>query len=61
MQIKTAEQLYNRVVELTTNSKIKREDKLKTMANMSPIKENLPKLQQFVTNSMFKYQGMGIK
>lgn len=48
------------IKDIVVNSSIKEMDKRRIFLNISSL-ETLPSLQKYLTNSMFQYQGMGLK
>jgi len=52
--------LKQAILDLTTNSQIKEIDKRKIKLDLSRL-STLVQLQRYLTNSMLKYQGMGLK
>ena len=61
MNCSSAEELSEKVQQVVTNSKINVMDKRKILFDLSQIKDNLQKIQMYLTNSMLKYQGLGIR
>ena len=58
--IKCPISLKQAILDITNRSKIKEIDKRKIKLDVQGL-DSLIKLQQYLTNSMLKYQGMGLK
>jgi hypothetical protein len=52
--------LKQAILDITNRSKIKEIDKRKIKLDISQL-DSLVQLQRYLTNSMLKYQGMGLK
>jgi len=52
--------LRQAILDLTTRSKIKEVDKKRIKLDVGRL-ESLGQLQRYLTNSMLKYQGMGVR
>lgn len=61
MEISDPSILTEEIKSITKNSKIKDMDKRRILFQVEPIRDNLSKLQTYLTNSMLQYQGMGVK
>lgn len=60
MSIQSLDELKSQIERIVTESKIKEIDKRKILYDISPL-ETTRSLQFYLTNSMLKYSGMGIK
>ena len=61
MEISEPSILTEEIKNITKNSSIKDMDKRKILFQVEPLKDNLSRLQTYLTNSMLQYQGMGVK
>ena len=61
MDISDPSILTEQIKSITNKSKIKDMDKRKILFQVEPLKDNLQRLQTYLTNSMLQYQGMGVK
>lgn len=61
MEISDPSVLTEEIKNITKNSRIKDIDKRKIAYQLEPLKDNLSKLQKYLTNSMLTYQGLGVK
>jgi|LakMenEpi03Aug12_release.lakeMendotaPanAssembly.Ray.scaffolds.fasta_scaffold2331692_1 hypothetical protein len=61
MEISEPSVLTEEIKNITKNSIIKDTDKRKIAYQLEPLKDNLSKLQKYLTNSMLTYQGLGVK
>lgn len=60
MEIQSCEELKNKIKEIVNTSSINQLDKRKIAIDISPL-ESLRSLQFYLTNSMLKYGGMGVR
>jgi len=60
MQITSTEELLQRVNEIVNTSKINPQDKRRMQLDLSRVSSSHIKLQSYLTNSMLKFQGMGV-
>ena len=60
MEIQSYEELKNKIKDIVQQSKIKELDKRKIMFDINPL-ETTRSLQFYLTNSMLKYSGLGVK
>jgi hypothetical protein len=60
MEITNAEDLRNRVLEIVNGSSIKPLDKRKIVLDITPL-GTTKSLQVYLTNSMLKYSGLGVR
>ena len=60
MEIQSCEELKNKIKEIVNTSSINQLDKRKITIDISPL-ESLRSLQFYLTNSMLKYGGMGVR
>ena len=60
MEIQSCEELKNKIKEIVNASSINQMDKRKITIDISPL-ESLRSLQFYLTNSMLKYGGMGVR
>ena len=60
MEIQNSEELKDRVISMVKASGIKELDKRKIVIDIMPL-ESTKSLQTYVTNSMLKYNGMGVR
>jgi len=60
MDINDPQVLSEKILSIVKSSKIKDIDKRKIALQVDPLKENLSKLQTYLTNSMLQYQGMKV-
>lgn len=60
MEIQSCEELKNKIKEIVNTSSINQMDKRKITIDISPL-ESLRSLQFYLTNSMLKYGGMGVR
>lgn len=61
MEITDSSLLTDQILSITKSSRIKDLDKRKIALQVEPLKDNLQKLQKYLTNSMLRYQGMRVK
>jgi hypothetical protein len=60
MSIQSLDELKSQIKRIVTESKIKEFDKRKILYDINPL-ETTRSLQFYLTNSMLKYSGMGVK
>jgi hypothetical protein len=60
MEITNSEDLKNRVLEIVNGSSIKPLDKRKIVLDITPL-GTTKSLQVYLTNSMLKYSGLGVR
>lgn len=60
MEITNSEDLKNRVLEIVNGSSIKPLDKRKIVLDITPL-GTTKSLQIYLTNSMLKYSGLGVR
>lgn len=60
MSIQSLDELKSQIKRIVTESKIKEVDKRKILYDINPL-ETTRSLQFYLTNSMLKYSGMGVK
>jgi len=60
MSIQSLDELKSQIKRIVTESKIKELDKRKILYDIDPL-ETTRSLQFYLTNSMLKYSGMGVK
>jgi len=60
MEITNSEDLKNRVLEIVNGSSIKPLDKRKIVIDVMPL-GTTKSLQMYLTNSMLKYSGLGVR
>jgi len=58
-QSKTLSEAQQHMTDLVSNSKIKETDKVKMLDEINKM-PSLVKIQFYVTNAMFKYEGLGV-
>jgi hypothetical protein len=61
MEISEPSILTEKIKNITNSSRIKDIDKRKILLQVEPLKDNLLRLQTYLTNSMLEYSGMGVK
>ncbi len=59
MEIRSCEELKNKIKEIAESSSIKQLDKRKIALDLSTL-DSIRSLQFYLTNSMLKYGGMGV-